>query len=148
MSLSSSIPKTMRALLTAGAPKLPVVEVVPTPEPGPGQLLIKVAAVAVNPTDQKHADEVKTAGLTVGVDCAGTIVAAAPDVTGFQPGERVAAFIHGTRDPGVGTMAEYVVGFADLVWRVPDNLSFEEASTMNCRFVHFLGVGLRWLIIW
>jgi NADPH:quinone reductase-like Zn-dependent oxidoreductase len=136
MSSSFSVPKTMRALLTAGAPELPIVQIVPTPKPGPGQLLIKVTAVALNPTDKAHADKVKTVGLTIGVDCAGTVVGAAPDVTGFQPDERVAAFVHGALEPGVGTMAEYVVAYADLVWRVPDNLSLEEASTMNCGSVY------------
>jgi NADPH:quinone reductase-like Zn-dependent oxidoreductase len=125
----------MRALVMTGRGQRPAVQLVSTPQLGDGQLLIRVAAVALNPTDWKHVEFKGTAGLILGIDLAGTVVGMAPGVTGFRVGDRVSAFVHGAYYEGTGAFAEYARADADLVWKVPAATSFEEASTMNCGLV-------------
>jgi NADPH:quinone reductase-like Zn-dependent oxidoreductase len=72
------------------------------------------------------------AGRILGVDLAGTVAAVADGVTAVKAGERVSAFVHGGQYEDRGSMAEYAVADADLVWAVPEGTSLEEAATMNC----------------
>ncbi|CCF46863.1 hypothetical protein CH063_15473 [Colletotrichum higginsianum] len=74
----------MKALVTQGD-KTAKVQEVAKPQPGPGEILIKVSAVAQNPTDWKSTAAVP-AGRIVGCDFAGTI--ADPNGTSFKPGQR------------------------------------------------------------
>ena len=99
-----------------GGPEVLQVIDVPTPEPGPGEVLIKVAGASVN-----FADVMVRAGLNVqygataareqfglGTDVAGTVTAVGVGVTRFAIGDRVI----GTQerlDRPLGTQAEYVV---------------------------------------
>lgn len=122
----------MRKLFTGGKGNPPVVSNVPVPQPGEGELLIKVAAIAQNPTDWK-ANDSKPAGLGLGVDYAGIVVSSGPDtVAEFKAGDRVAGATFGNHYEDRGSMAEYLITDASLVWRIPEKKSFEEASTMNC----------------
>jgi NADPH:quinone reductase-like Zn-dependent oxidoreductase len=124
-------PTIMHALVTAGKGCPAVVKSVPVPQVGAGELLVKVFAVALNPTDWAHAS-VKEAGFILGVDFAGTVVAAGTQAQQYKLGDRVAGFVHGGQYEDRGSMAEYLVADAKLVWRIPDGKSFGEASTMNC----------------
>lgn len=128
--MSRFIPTTIRALVTAGSGQVKV-QSVPTPVPAPGEVLIKVAAVAQNPTDWKHA-ALQPAGIILGVDYAGTVVQVTDGVSNLAVGDRVAGLDHGDYFPDRGTMAEYLKADAALVWKIPDRTSFEDASTMNC----------------
>jgi len=67
------------------------------------------------------------AGATLGLEAAGTIVAAAPDVTGFVPGDRVFCF-------GPQCFAERVVVDARAVSRVPAGLDYAAAATIPTVF--------------
>jgi len=100
-------------------------------------ILVKVAAVALNPTDWKHIDYVATPGTRVGCDYAGTVLEVGSDVRKkFTKGDRVAGFTHGSSKLCLeyGCFGEIIIAKADLSIAIPENLSFEEAST--------LGVGL------
>lgn len=86
----------------------------PKPAPGPGEVLVHLAAAGVNPFDWKIADGMfKDAKphvfpLILGVDGAGTVEAVGPGVTRFAVDDGV--FGHFFHDPvGTGTYAEYVV---------------------------------------
>jgi NADPH:quinone reductase-like Zn-dependent oxidoreductase len=135
--MSSTIPTTMRAFVTAGAGKPATVQLVPIPTPGPDDLLIKVAAAAQNPIDPRHAAR-QPAGHTIGEEYAGTVVAVGANVKGFKKGERVAGFTPGGQFTDRGAFAEYVVADAQIVWRIPQGKSFEEASTMSVGYVSAL----------
>ncbi|MFB6469040.1 zinc-binding alcohol dehydrogenase family protein [Cytobacillus sp. Hz8] len=96
------------------------------PKIGEHEVLIKGSYTSVNYADIKTRLGNKGKGnfpLILGLDVAGTIEKTSPNST-FSKGERVIAF------PKNGSYAEYVVANEKLVFKIPDNLSFEQAATM------------------
>ncbi|WP_249870056.1 quinone oxidoreductase family protein [Oceanobacillus saliphilus] len=96
------------------------------PKIGDKECLIKVAFTSVNYADIKKRIGNKGKGyfpLILGLDAAGTIVEAAAN-SPFSKGDRVIAF------PKAGSYAEYVIANEQLVFRIPDSLSFEQAAAM------------------
>lgn len=98
-------------------------------------LLVKVKAVALNPTDWKHiAFELGADGSLVGCDFSGIIEQVGPGVTKpFKKGDRIAGVAHGGNAVQIedGAFAEYVVAKGDIQMKIPDSLSFEDASTLS-----------------
>lgn len=135
MTASAAVPATMRKVFTGGKGNSPVVRAVPVPQPGEGELLVKVVAVAQNPSDWK-ANASKPAGLGLGVDFAGTVVARGPSAPShFKEGDPISGFTFGNHHEDRGSMAEYLITDASLVWRIPEYKTFEEACTLNCSLV-------------
>jgi NADPH:quinone reductase len=96
------------------------------PKIGKNEVLIKVAYTSVNYADIKKRIGNKGKGnfpLTLGLDVAGTIEETSADST-FSKGDRVIAF------PKSGSYAEFGVANEQLVFKIPDNLSLEQAATM------------------
>ena len=109
------------------------------PVPGPGEIAIRVRAVAVNPMDRL----VRTMGDFItpwlqypfipGSDVAGEVVAIGPDVTRFQAGDRVLGYAagadkgHGSAEGGFQT---FVVLKTHMASAMPETLSFEAASVL------------------
>ncbi|KAL4749397.1 hypothetical protein BDW72DRAFT_204760 [Aspergillus terricola var. indicus] len=109
----------------------------PVPALRDDYILVKNVAVALNPTDWKHIAYLAPPGVLVGCDYAGVVEEVGKNVKKpFKKGDRVAGFIHGSNQvqPEDGAFAEYVVAKGDIQMHIPDELSFEEAST--------LGVGI------
>ncbi|KZV75002.1 GroES-like protein [Peniophora sp. CONT] len=104
------------------------------PTPGPGQLLVKVHAAALNPVD----DWIRRMGFLVdraggfpavpGSDGAGTIEAIGEGVEGWSKGDRVV--FHGWWYPDHGTLQQYSLAFADRTCKIPDSMSFDAAATI------------------
>jgi NADPH:quinone reductase len=122
------------------------VEEVPTPEPGPGEVLIRVHAVSVNRTLDlvvragKYARPV-TLPLVPGVDPAGVVAKLGPDVTARRVGDRVVTALRVNREGpyaaprllGVhtwGGYAEYVKAPAANTQLIPDRLDFPTACVV------------------
>jgi NADPH:quinone reductase len=129
---------TMRAVgfTEFGEPEVLRTVSLPVPSPGPGEVRVRVDAAAVNPTDlafRAGGHRSMPAGMqppyVPGMDLAGTVDIAAPDVPGFAPGDRVMAAVTPFR-PGGGAQAEYVVVAADGLVRVPDTIEATEAATL------------------
>jgi NADPH2:quinone reductase len=130
-----------------------VLEIVerPVPEPGDGEVRIRVAAATVNPTDLA----LRSGGHGVppgreppyvpGMELAGTIDLASPG-TGYRPGDRVMA-IASPRGARGGAQAEFVAVPADSVAAVPDGIGLIEAATLPMngltvrRALDLLGLG-------
>lgn len=134
----------MRAIVINGT-KAKVVSGVSVPKIRDTYLLAKVDSVALNPTDWKHINGKRAAaGGIAGCDFAGTVVEVGPGATkSLKPGDRIAATTHGanfsqTED---GCFAEYAVAKSDLVVKLPDSLSFEDAATFPLG-VSTVGQGL------
>ncbi len=105
----------------------------PTPRPGPGEILIKVEASAVNPFDlilrQGFMAQYIPLPLPaiLGGDAAGTIAGLGGGVTGFAIGDRVVADFAAN---GKGAHAEYGVVPATSAARLPQGLSFEQGAAL------------------
>ena len=138
----------MRAIVIRefGPPSALRLEDVPTPEPGPGEVLIKVHAVSVNRTLDtvvragKYARRV-TLPLVPGVDPSGVIAKLGAGVTGRKVGDRVVTQLRvreatATEPPrlmGVhtwGGYAEYVKIAAENTTLVPDGVDFPTATVV------------------
>jgi zinc-binding alcohol dehydrogenase/oxidoreductase len=129
------------------AQDLTVTEVL-QPEPGPGEVLIRIHAVSLNRRDLAVIQGGRTpAGhsFIVGSDGAGEVTAVGPEVTDFTVGDSVIVYPSmrwGNRQdapgPGFdvlggvdnGTFAQYIVLPAENVRRKPDHLSWEEAAAL------------------
>ncbi|MEU9050298.1 NADP-dependent oxidoreductase [Streptomyces sp. NPDC048384] len=101
------------------------------PEPGAGQVRIKVAAAALNPVDAGLAAGVfGGAGADVGLgwDVAGTVDAVGAAAS-WSVGDEVVALHHGMLRP-LGTHAEYVVVPADAVAKAPATADAVHAATL------------------
>ncbi|MGD7051671.1 quinone oxidoreductase family protein [Sutcliffiella horikoshii] len=89
------------------------------------EVLIKTEYTSVNYADIKKRRGNKGKGdfpFTLGLDVAGTIEEVSDD-SSFSKGDRVIAF------PKAGSYAEYVVANEQLVFKIPDGLSFKQAAT-------------------
>ncbi len=112
-----------------GGPEVLKFEDYPDPAPGPGEVLVRVAATSVNPIDYK-----RRAGLTkdfypikfpglIGVDVAGTVVTVGPGVEGFSRGDQVFAM-------AADTYAELCVVNAAILARVPKGMDLIQAASL------------------
>jgi NADPH2:quinone reductase len=121
-------------------------EDVPTPDPGPGELLVQVAAVSVNRTldiivrSGKYARPVKLPHV-LGVDPTGTVVAVGDGVKHRKLGDRVCISSRRVvRKPGEamtmlgidswGGYAQYVTLREDITAVIPDNIDFHTATVV------------------
>lgn len=104
-------------------------EDVPTPTPGPGEVLVKVAATSVNPIDWKiRRGDMKSRmdlhfPVILGRDVAGEVVEAGEGAVNFKKGQRVMALAQ-------GTYAEFVVVPSASLTNVPDGLDMEQAAAL------------------
>ncbi|WP_230719716.1 NADP-dependent oxidoreductase [Martelella mediterranea] len=104
------------------------------PQPGRGQILVRVKAASVNPMDWKiRRGEMKMLSGSrfprgLGHDFSGVVDAVGPDVERFKLGDEVfgAASIR-----QAGAFAEYVVADTKTVALKPSNLTFEQAATLT-----------------
>jgi NADPH:quinone reductase-like Zn-dependent oxidoreductase len=111
----------------------------PVPAPGPGEVLVRIAAAGLNPLDTKialgeaaHAQV--EAPAVLGLDAAGTVVATGPGVSGFDVGDAVFGMIGGVG--GVqGSLAEYAAVDADLLAHKPSAWSMAEAAAVPLGFI-------------
>ncbi len=107
---------------------------VPTPEAGPGEVLIRVAASSMNPVDWKIRSGTvpqiapQFPAILHG-DVAGTVESVGQGVTRFQPGDEVYGCAGGFK--GIqGALAEFMVADADLIAKKPVTLSLLDAAAL------------------
>ena len=112
-----------------GGPEVLKFEDYPDPVPGPGEVLVRVAAASVNPIDYK-----RRAGLTkdfypmtfpglIGVDMAGSVIKVGAGVEGFSAGDQVFAMAD-------NTYAELCVVKAAVLAKVPKGLDLIQAAAL------------------
>ena len=122
------LPRLMRAVVCRafGPPEELEVGTLPAPEPGAGEVAIRVEAAGVSFADtlmirdlhqNKHA-----LPFAPGMEVAGRVAALGPDVEGLAPGERVMALVYD------GGYAERAVAPAAETFPLPDALGVAEAS--------------------
>jgi len=129
------MPTAVRITRTGGPEVLEVADVDPG-APGPGELLVDVAAAGVNYIDTYHRSGLYKLDLpiTLGMEGAGTVAAVGPDVPDFKPGERVAW------QGQLGGYAQRAIVPARIAVRVPDEVSDETAAATMLQGVtaHYL----------
>jgi NADPH2:quinone reductase len=112
---------------TNGGPEVMKWEDVPTPEPGPGEALIKHQAVGLNYIDvyfRTGLYKAPSMPLIIGSEGAGTVTSVGSGVTVVKPGDRVAY-----AGPMGGYATDRVVP-ADRLVKLPDAISFETGAAM------------------
>jgi NADPH:quinone reductase-like Zn-dependent oxidoreductase len=150
-----------------GGPEVLVLEEAPDPEPGPGEVLVRLRASALNHLDvwiRKGLPSVPKPRI-LGADGAGVVEALGEGATGFDLGERVVlnpgieageGRIHVIGEHGDGTNAELIAVPATNVHPIPGELSFEEAAAFPLVFetayrMLVTRAGLRegeWVLAW
>ena len=155
------MPSTMKAAILHGADDLRV-QAWARPEPGPGEVLLKVEVASICGTDVKvlHRTLQGQPGgqFVMGHEYAGTVAALGPSVDEFRVGDRVAVEVHkgcdrcencikgwytsclnygdvskGHRAKGLtcdGGFAEYAVNHINTLYKLPENLSFEDRKSV------------------
>jgi NADPH:quinone reductase-like Zn-dependent oxidoreductase len=121
----------MRAIVVHqyGGPEVLKFEEYPDPVPGPGEVLVRVAATSVNPVDCQ-----RRAGLTkdfyplqfpglIGIDLSGTVVKLGLGVEGFSVGDQVFAMAD-------NAYAELCVVKAEVLAKVPKGLDLISAAAL------------------
>jgi NADPH2:quinone reductase len=113
-----------------GGPEVLRLGEVPTPEPGPGQVLVRMHAIGVNPVETyiRAGTYARLPALpyTPGNDGAGVVEQVAPDVHAFKPGDRVY-----TAGSISGTYAEFALCNAEQVHPLPTKVSFAQGAAVG-----------------
>src|SRR4051812_32480887 len=114
-----------------GPPDVMTFESVVRPEPGAGEVLVKVGAVGVGPWDAwiragKSALP-QPLPLTLGSDLSGEVVAIGSSVSDLRVGDQV----YGVTNPRfIGAYAEYALASAEMVSKKPTSLTYVEAASV------------------
>jgi NADPH2:quinone reductase len=124
----------LRAVLckSFGPPETLVIEDVPSPVPGPGQVVISVKAASVNFPDtliiQNKYQYKPPLPFSPGSECAGIVTAVGDGVTRFKPGDRVMAVTT------YGSFAEEVVTDQSRVLSIPAGMDFPTAAAFTLTY--------------
>jgi NADPH2:quinone reductase len=112
-----------------GGPDVLKLQNVPDPTPGPGQVVVKVSAIGVNPVDtyiRAGNYGARQFPFTPGADAAGTVESVGPDVTAVKSGDRV--YIYGSLS---GAYAEKALCTQDQVHPLPQQIGFDQGAAMG-----------------
>jgi len=127
----------MKAVVIQAPKKAELVSDRPEPKLRHDYVKVKTVAVALNPTDWKHVDYLASPGALSGCDYAGIVEEVGESVAqSWKIGDRICGLTHGGNavQHEDGAFAEHIVAKAEVQIKIPESLSFEEAST--------LGVGI------
>ena len=126
----ASTPQTMTAVAisTPGGPEVLKPAEIPTPKVGAGQVLVKVAAAGVNRPDvqQRIGAYPPPPGHSTlpGLEIAGEVVEAGPDVTRWRAGDKVCALVNG------GGYAQYCIAEETAALPIPPGLDMIQAGAV------------------
>jgi len=145
--MSNSLPVTMKVVATTapGGPEALQPGERPVPAPGPGEVLVKVAAAGVNGPDlwQRKGLYPAPAGATdlLGLEISGEVVALGSGAARWKVGDKVAALTNG------GGYAEYCAVDARHCLPIPEKVSLQDAGGLPETFFTvwsniFMGAGL------
>lgn len=128
--MPADLPQTMTAveIRGKGGPEVLVAAELPVPAPGPGQILIRVAAAGVNRPDvlQRQGSYPAPPGHSPlpGLEAAGEVARLGAGVTRWKPGDRVTALLNG------GGYAQFAIAEETSALAVPAGLSMVEAAAI------------------
>jgi NADPH:quinone reductase-like Zn-dependent oxidoreductase len=131
---SAAMNKMMKAMQIEafGGPKVLHIQELPVPEPGAGEVLLKIRAASVNPVDYKirlgkyPAVQADKLPYVLGRDAAGDVEACGMGVKTFVKGDSLYAFVGIER----GCYAEYVIVKESEACRKPNTLDYTAAAAV------------------
>ncbi|KAL0953196.1 hypothetical protein HGRIS_004451 [Hohenbuehelia grisea] len=136
----TAIPETQRALVLPGPGEWYKLIQRSVPQPGHGEVLIKLEATGLNPAEWKYAGLLDLEGLTrswgltkaypayMGQDGAGVVVDVGDGVTSVKKGDRVA--FQGWFEENYTAYQQYTLAHADLIAKIPSSMTFPEAASL------------------
>ncbi|TVY36832.1 Trans-enoyl reductase [Lachnellula subtilissima] len=131
----SSLPSSQRGIVQDATGKLQLVDGIPLPKLLAGTVIVRVAAVALNPSDYKMHAAFPMPGAVVGNDFAGTIVAVAEGTTtDLKPGDLVCGAVnsYNREAPEDGAFAEFVRIPVEILCRMTEvDIPIEKAATLG-----------------
>lgn len=145
---SISLPRQQTAIVQDSQGKAVIRHDVSLPEPEPYMVIVKTVAVSINPCDWKMPSRFPAPGARIGCDFSGTIVAIGPKVEQLNRklklGDRVCGGVHGSNpiDLPSGSFAQYVAAHGDLLFRMPEHLSWESGAVLGASVVSTLSIVL------
>lgn len=132
-----TLPGCQTAIVQGPGGKATIYNDVALPEPEPHMVLVKTAAISINPCDWKMPSKFPSPGARIGCDFVGTVIAIGPEAARMplkvKIGDRVSGGIHGSNpiDYPSGSFAEYVAAHGDLLLQLPDSMTFEEGAVLG-----------------
>jgi len=117
------------------------------PTPSLGQIVVQVRAASLNPTDTKiRSGELRFPGpenfpKTMGMDFSGIVIKIGEGVFNFKQGDNVMGYLGASG----GAFADFVIADAKNTFQMPENLSFEEATTLPMNAATALKVTTNYL---
>jgi NADPH:quinone reductase-like Zn-dependent oxidoreductase len=121
----------MRQIILSAYKETPILQDAPHPEPSEGEVLVRVAAAALNPLDvklqrgQAHAYFPLTFPSAMGTDLAGTVEKTGSLTSRWRAGDRIVARLDPTKG---GAFAGYAIVPEDQLVLVPDGMDFNAAA--------------------
>src|SRR5215207_5212538 len=134
-----SSPTTMRALVLHEFGSDLRLERLPRPDPGPGEVLVRITASGTNPLDLKIRDGAAAHAQTqlpavLGLDMAGVVETVGANVTRFKAGDEVFGMVGGIGNIQ-GSLADFAAVDADLLALKPTTLTMREAAALPLAFI-------------
>lgn len=126
-----------------GGPEVFRVEDVAEPVAGPGEVILRVKAAALNHVEVDHRNGISRFPITMphigGIEFVGEIASLGEGVSGWAVGDRVTPYLLGSVGKFLGIdspggFAEYVAVQAPSLVRIPDGISWEDASAVQVAF--------------
>jgi NADPH:quinone reductase-like Zn-dependent oxidoreductase len=127
-------PTTQKRLMVLGQNQIGLDDRGPVPQIREDEVLVRVIYAAVNPVDAKSVDLSPARGATPGCDFSGEVVTVGGAVKKtLAAGDRVCGLVFGDNpdEPDSGTFAEYVAVQGDLVFKIPQGMSYQTAATLG-----------------
>jgi NADPH:quinone reductase-like Zn-dependent oxidoreductase len=122
-------PKEQKAIVQKAGSEAMQLQTVPVPAPAANQVLIRVYAAAVNPTDWKNG--APSADVVPGADVAGVVAAVGEGVTGFKVDDPVWGIALRRGVVLNGGYAEYAIAAVANVAKKPANITFAQAASLG-----------------
>ncbi|PGH17242.1 hypothetical protein AJ80_04884 [Polytolypa hystricis UAMH7299] len=129
----SELPAVQTALTFGDDGKLRVSHAASMPQLKPDMIIVRTAAVSVNPVDTKMESGFYTPEHVGGCDFAGVVVAVGSDVRrNVKPGDRVTGAVMGSDplDPSSGAFATFVGAPADITLTIPDHIPWTVGTSL------------------
>jgi len=112
-----------------GEPEVLRLEDVRVPQPGPGEVLVRIRAIGVNPVETYQRSGSNPAiklPWTPGMDAAGEVESVGSGVKVWKPGDRIY-----TSDTLSGSYAQFALCEGKSIHRLPANVSFQQGAAIN-----------------